>query len=261
MPHPLLEPRRRLLQAAGAGALTALAGPALATGGRPAAVIERAKPSIVAVGTFQRLRNPAFQFSGTGFVIGNGNQVLTNAHVIPPVLDPTANEQFAVLTPGPSPTPRLARLARVNRAADLALVDIEGPPLPTLRLAEGPTVREGTDLVLIGFPIGALLGIVPAAHRAFVAAVTPMAIPNANARTLDPRAVQALRADPIEILQLDATAYPGNSGSPLLDLETGEVVGVINMVMVKGTRENALSAPSGISYAIPVRYARELVAR
>ncbi len=27
---------------------------------------------------------------------------------------------------------------------------------------------------------------------------------------------------------LDATAYPGNSGSPLYDPETGEVVGIIH---------------------------------
>jgi hypothetical protein len=33
------------------------------------------------------------------------------------------------------------------------------------------------------------------------------------------------------------------------------------MVFVKGTKEAALSAPSGISYAIPVRYLRELLAQ
>jgi len=61
------------------------------------------------------------------------------------------------------------------------------------------------------------------------------------------------------VFQLDATAYPGNSGSPLYAPDTGEVVGVVNMVFVKGTKEAALTQPSGISYAIPSRYLIELL--
>jgi S1-C subfamily serine protease len=54
-------------------------------------------------------------------------------------------------------------------------------------------------------------------------------------------------------------AYPGNSGSPLYDGHTGEVIGVINAVFVKSTKENALKDPSGITYAIPAKYVRELL--
>ena len=56
-----------------------------------------------------------------------------------------------------------------------------------------------------------------------------------------------------EIFQLDATAYPGNSGSLLYDPETGEVVGVINKVFVKESKEAFLEKPNGITYATPVR--------
>ena len=59
--------------------------------------------------------------------------------------------------------------------------------------------------------------------------------------------------------QLDGTAYPGNSGGPLFDGESGEVIGVINMVFVKGTKEAALSAPSGITFAVPVSFLLELL--
>ena len=62
------------------------------------------------------------------------------------------------------------------------------------------------------------------------------------------------------VYQLDATAYPGNSGSPLYDPASGEVLGVMNMVFVKSTKENVLSDPSGISYAIPVEYLQRLLA-
>jgi S1-C subfamily serine protease len=61
------------------------------------------------------------------------------------------------------------------------------------------------------------------------------------------------------VFQLDATSYPGNSGSPVYDPASGEVVGVLNMVFVKGTKESALTNPSGISYAIPSRHLQALI--
>ncbi|MBL8421551.1 MAG: serine protease, partial [Dechloromonas sp.] len=44
------------------------------------------------------------------------------------------------------------------------------------------------------------------------------------------------------------------SGSPVFDASTGEVIGIINMVFIKSSREAALSQPSGISYAIPSNF-------
>ena len=61
------------------------------------------------------------------------------------------------------------------------------------------------------------------------------------------------------VFQIDAIAYPGNSGSPLYNIDDGRVVGIINMVFVKGTKEHAISDPSGITYAIPARYAQKLI--
>ncbi|MEW5769188.1 MAG: S1C family serine protease [Pseudomonadota bacterium] len=63
------------------------------------------------------------------------------------------------------------------------------------------------------------------------------------------------------MFQLDAVAHPGNSGSPLYDGESGEVIGVINAVFVKGAKENALKDPTGITYAIPAQYVRALLER
>ena len=42
-----------------------------------------------------------------------------------------------------------------------------------------------------------------------------------------------MRQGSFDVYQLDATAYPGNSGSPLLDADSGKVLGVINSVFVK----------------------------
>ena len=46
-------------------------------------VIAAAKPSVVAVGSFNALSNPRFGFRGTGFVVRGANLVVTNAHVLP----------------------------------------------------------------------------------------------------------------------------------------------------------------------------------
>jgi S1-C subfamily serine protease len=112
-----------------------------------------------------------------------------------------------------------------------------------------------------GFPIGATLGIIPATHRGMIAAITPIAIPSPAASNLDAKIVRRLTTGPFVVYQLDATAYPGNSGSPLYDPDTGEVVAIINMVLVKSTRESALSQPSGITYAIPARHLKALLDR
>jgi hypothetical protein len=37
------------------------------------------------------------------------------------------------------------------------------------------------------------------------------------------------------------------------------VLGVINAVFVKGLKETAITAPSGITYAIPVNHVRDLL--
>jgi S1-C subfamily serine protease len=155
---------------------------------------------------------------------------------------------------------RRARVVATDRARDLALLRIEGPPLKPLELAEAGSAREGQDIALMGFPIGGTLGFAPVTHRGIVASITTAALPAATASNLDPRALLRLREGNFELLQLDATAYPGNSGGPVFDATTGRVIGVVNMVLVKAGRESALSSPTGISYAVPVAALRALMA-
>ncbi len=49
--------------------------------------IERILPSIVGIGTVQKTRRPSAKLTGTGFVVGDGRHVITNAHVIPEEID------------------------------------------------------------------------------------------------------------------------------------------------------------------------------
>ena len=217
------------------------------------ALIERSKPSVVLVGTYSPTDSPRFGFRGTGFAIADGSLVITNAHVLPSpeVTEVERRVAIQVRTANGDWEVRLARIAALDRARDLVVLGFEGAPIRALRIADPSLVREGRAVLFMGFPIGGALGFSTVSHRGIISAITPISLPAANARSLDPRALRQLRAGSFDILQLDATAYPGNSGGPVLDQETGEVVGVFNMVLTKAGKESALSQPSGISYAIP----------
>ncbi|HEY3178187.1 MAG TPA: serine protease [Casimicrobiaceae bacterium] len=229
------------------------------------ATIERVRGSVVAIGTLERTRTPQFQFLGTGFAVGDGSMIVTNAHVLPPLLDSVRGETLAVVLPGRAKDAKEEAQVRdgkqiaIDSGSDLALVKIAGPPLVPLRIRDSDSVREGQDVFFTGFPIGAVLGPFPATHRGMISVVTPIAIPQGRAADLDPKTLRRLASGSFPVLQLDATAYPGNSGSPVYDPETGEVIGIINMVLVKSTKESALSQPSGITYAIPSRHLQNLL--
>ena len=47
----------------------------------------------------------------------------------------------------------------------------------------------------------------------------------------------------------------------MYDIKSGKVIGIINKVIVKDAKESALTAPSGISYAIPVAFIESLLSR
>jgi len=102
-----------------------------------------------------------------------------------------------------------------------------------------------------GFPIGSVLGFIPVTHRGIVSALTPIVIPVDNIAHLSTPNRTRLARGSLTVFQLDATAYPGNSGSPLFDPDSGEVIGILNMVLVKAGKESVLAQPSAISYAIP----------
>ena len=226
-------------------------------------LIVKLKPSVLAVGFYKETQNPRFGFSGTGFVVGDGNLLVTNAHVLARAEDDEADSTVVVHVNGATTQGglRRAEVIEIDRAHDLALLRFAGSPLPALELNQSQPVREGQMVAFIGFPLGSILGLSPVTHRGIVSAITSVALPSPSARQLDSRAIKALKDGAFELLQLDATAYPGNSGGPLFDAETGVVLGVVNMVALKGTRESALTHPSGISYAIPVEHVLRLLTR
>jgi S1-C subfamily serine protease len=227
-------------------------------------IIDTIRNSVVAVGTVRPVKGvhkkgPPVKFRGTGFIVSNGRQVITNHHVLPDTSDLEDKESLAIFSGrGKKARAHKARLVRSDPDHDLALLEISGAPLPVVKLGNGSSVREGVDVAVTGFPIGMVLGLYPVTHRGIVAAITPIVIPAISSRTLTAEQIKRMR-NPYVVYQLDMVAYPGNSGSPVYDVDTGQVIGVVNSVFVKGTKESVLEKPSGISYAIPIKYVHDLL--
>ncbi len=221
--------------------------------------VERIKPSIVAIGTTLPTRRPSHRFVGTGFVVGDGTYVLTNAHVVPRDIATDQKEILVVFAGEVSGAgARTATLVADDYAHDLSLLKIAGAPLPAVKLGDSDRVREGEVYAFTGFPMGMILGFHPATHRGMISALTPAVEPQNGGRELDTKMIKRLRV-PFDVFQLDATAYPGNSGSPLYHPDTGAVVGILNMVFIKESKEAILEKPSGIAYAIPINFAVDLL--
>lgn len=224
--------------------------------------VSMVKKSVVGVGSFQKTRTLAMRFTGTGFVVGDGLSVITNAHVLPATLDTSAMEMLGVVVgQGDDSTFRTATVVETDREHDLALLRISGAPLPALQLGDGQPLSEGRELAFTGYPLGMVLGLYPVTHRALLSAITPIVSPSLSSGKLSAAAITQMQRARFPVYQLDATAYPGNSGSPLYDPDSGVVHGVLNMVFVKGLKESAITSPSGITYAIPVAHVRAMLQR
>lgn len=224
-------------------------------------VLTKVKPAIVGVGTILPTRSPARIFVGTGFVVGDGLTVVTNEHVLPSLLDEAQKERLVVYSGSAlNPHTHEARVVARDTEHDIAILRLEGAPLPALQLGDSSLVKEGASMAFTGLPLGMVLGFNPATHRGIVAAITPYISPAYSSKQLNAKAIRRL-IRPFDVFQLDSIAYPGNSGSPMYDPETGVVYGVLNSVFIKESKENLLKQPSGITYVIPGNYIRELLAQ
>ncbi len=227
-------------------------------------VIDGIRPAVVGVGTAYPPRQPVRGQSpnrliGTGFVVADGRTIVTNRHVIPDQLDRDNNQILAIFVGrGGQAMVHPATVVAEDPVHDLALLRITSGPLPVVRLGDSDSVREGASIAFTGYPIGAVLGLYPATHTGIVASITPVSHTAESSNQLSAAQVRRMR-NPYDVFQLDATAYPGNSGSPVFDPATGRVIGVVNSVFVKESREAVLERPSGITYAIPARHVKALL--
>lgn len=223
-----------------------------------AALIQTAKAGIVAIGTFHFNTKPKAQFFGTGFIIKNGNRIVTNHHVIAAIKKENRLFNLRVFHDVLPIKGIKATILAEDEIHDLAILEIEGVKLRALPLERNKRVEEGHKVLFTGYPIGLVLGMNPTTHTGIISSIAPIVLPSPTANIIKGDLIKHLK-EPFDIFQIDATAYPGNSGSPVYRISTGEVVGVINMVFIKGKKEHILKEPTGITYAIPVKFVHELI--
>ncbi len=221
--------------------------------------IAAVKPSVVGVGTMSYGRRPAGNLLGTGFVVADGHHVATNAHVIPDRF--ADSEEFVAVFVGEGGRVKAMRSQLVDRDLrhDLALIRFEGGPLKALELAADNSVREGDMLAFTGYPTETLYGMRVATHRGIVSSIVE--VPEGGSGAAEQASGASALRSTFEMLQLDATAFPGNSGSPLYRPEDGAVVGIVSRVSGNANGQRGRAVRSGIAYAVPTRYLLDLLHR
>lgn len=159
-------------------------------------IVSYAKPAVVFINHRDELGR---QMTGTGFMISENGYVLTCAHVVAPSKPPSSKtkskgivDKIWVRTTNGITSEAERMYCDVD--SDIALLALPGGPYQYLYMSNLlPT--QGEEVVVIGYPMGQILGKEAAVTRGIVS---------------------ALRLDGV-IFQLDAATNPGNSGGPVLN--------------------------------------------
>lgn len=222
-------------------------------------IIRKVKPAVVGLGLYKQTRVPPAVVLATGFVVADGLHVITNEHVVSRLPEDMDISDLVIFTGhGKQAHVRKVKLLKVDKLHDLAILKVSGKPMPTFELGNSETVNEGMPIAFTGYPIGAILGLYPATHSGIVAAMPPYIIPVNHASRLDAAMITSLR-NPFRVFQLDAVSYPGNSGSAVYEQNSGRVIAVVSSGFVTRARKSTQITPGLITFAIPVKYVKQLM--
>lgn len=177
---------------------------------------------------------------GSGFFISPDGYIVTNAHVVGQARDVgvVLYDNQAILDKT-SPDAKLrkdtvrnkvrfAKVLKTNRTRDLALLKMEGEHFPWLELeTDRSAYTTGKPVVAIGAPRGiewtATQGVLSAARD----------------------------TNGVDTLQTDTAINGGNSGGPLIDLQTGKVLGVNSWGLISEANLRALQRGThGLNFAV-----------
>ena len=166
--------------------------------------------------------------TGSGFVIDESGDILTNAHVVEGATKVTADLGDKTYD---------AKIIGRDTSSDVALLKVSADKkaLHPLSLGNSADLNVGDPVVAIGNPFGldrtVTTGIVSALQRKIEAP---------NGFTIE------------NVIQTDAAINPGNSGGPLID-GRGRVVGINSQIATAGGSGNI-----GIGFAVPINTAKRI---
>jgi S1-C subfamily serine protease len=169
--------------------------------------------------------------TATAFAINVDGVLLTNAHVAQDCREISVRRFDGTILP--------ASLLAADRTNDLALIKIALPTPDAAQLRGGPEIRQGDNVIAVGFPLSDMLS-------------------SGTATTLTTGTVSALAGigNDSRVLQVSAPIQPGNSGGPLLD-QSGRVVAIVSSTLNGlATVARTGSIPENVNFAIKASVAR-----
>ena len=174
---------------------------------------------------------------GSGLVIDGRGYILTNNHVISEAANNPSQFKTTVVFNDGKEVP--ANLVGRDPKTDLAVLKVDNVDnLTVARLGDSSKVRVGDEVLAVGAPLGlrstVTHGIVSALHRP-----VPLSGEGSDTDTV------------IDAIQTDASINHGNSGGPLIDMDS-QVIGI-------NTAGKSLSdSASGLGFAIPINEAKDV---
>lgn len=174
---------------------------------------------------------------GSGVVIDGRGYIVTNNHVISEAANNPSQFKTTVVFNDGKEVP--ANLVGRDPKTDLAVIKVDNVDnLSVARLGDSDKVRVGDEVLAAGAPLGlrstVTHGIISALHRP-----VPLSGEGSDTDTV------------IDALQTDASINHGNSGGPLIDMDS-QVIGI-------DTAGKSLSdSASGLGFAIPINEAKEV---
>ncbi len=172
---------------------------------------------------------------GSGVIIDGRGYIVTNNHVISEAANNPSQFKTTVVFNDGKEVP--ANLVGRDPKTDLAVLKVDNVDnLTVARLGDSDKVRVGDEVLAVGAPLGlrstVTQGIVSALHRP-----VPLSGEGSDTDTV------------IDAIQTDASINHGNSGGPLIDMDS-RVIGI-------NTAGKSLSdSASGLGFAIPVNEAK-----
>jgi S1-C subfamily serine protease len=201
-----------------------------------AEVFEEASPGVV---TIRSIFGPGSAAEGSGFVLNDEGEIVTNAHVVTDESSGQREPAEEVFIEFPDRNVLEAEIIGFDPFADVALLKVEpdGFELHPLELGEDSDLKVGQPVAAIGSPFGEQqslsVGVISATDRS-VKSLTQFQIEGA--------------------IQTDASINPGNSGGPLLDAGA-RVLGINQQI------ETNSGANDGVGFAVPVSAIKRSIAQ
>ena len=166
--------------------------------------------------------------TGSGFIINEGQKVVTNKHVIEGAYKIFVRNGFGEL--------RYATIEKVSEYDDLVLLTLDSSydPAYSLNIPEDYQLRTGQSALLMGFPLTSALGdSAPSLTQGIVSKTSGW-------------------GDHSGSFQFTSKANKGNSGGPIFS-DTGELIGVaVSKLPKKDFLVNEEFIPEDVNFAIKI---------